>query len=310
MSVDGRIGSYLVAENPITVGGEPMGTGDTYNCATEVIGLELDILGKEVNFSIGVGKGQAGLADIVPLARTLCAEITDVVLESIRSDGGRIPCCKGCYACCKPGLVPLSVPQVLRLKEEIAAAPGYRRESMLRACLLAARRILSQKPPKSFMGRTAEASPAGPVDLDLVSDWYAGLKLACPFLDNNLCNIYEQRPLACREYFIKGSVGMCKGQGGIAEVVEMPVQVPNALAQLASELEGTSVEAVILPLALVWCEDNPARAERTWPAAMMVKRFVEIVKAMAREDSTAVVSETKTITRFSKTHRAVIRLYR
>ena len=137
-----------MAENPpTTVVPGAMGTGDTYNGGTEVIGLELDILGKEVNFSIGVGKGQAGLADIVPLARTLCAEITDVVLESIRSDGGLIPCCKGCSACCKPGLVPLSVPQALRLKEEISAAPAYRRESMSRACLLAARRILSQKPP-------------------------------------------------------------------------------------------------------------------------------------------------------------------
>ncbi len=300
-----------MAENPpTTVGPGAMGTGDTYNCGTDVVSLELDILGKEVNFPIDVGKGQARLADIVPLTRTLCAKITDVVLESIRSDGGRIPCCKGCSACCKPGLVPLSVPQALRLKEEISAAPAYRRESMSRACLLAARRILSQKPPKQFMGQPAQVSPASPVDLDLVSDWYAGLKLVCPFLDNGVCTIYEQRPLACREYFIKGSAGMCKGQGGIAEVVEMPVQVPNALAQLASELEGTSIEAVILPLALVWCEDNPVRAKRTWPAAMMVKRFVEIVKAMAREDSTAVVAETKTITCFSKTHRAVIRLYR
>jgi len=116
------------------------------------------------------------------------------------------------------------------------------------------------------------------------------LKLACPFLDNGVCTIYEQRPLACREYFVNGSVEACRGQRGVAEVVEMPVQLPNALAQLASELEDTSVEAVILPLALVWCEDNPARVERTWPAAMMVKRFVEIVKAMAREDSTAVVA--------------------
>ncbi|MHC4595186.1 MAG: YkgJ family cysteine cluster protein [Planctomycetota bacterium] len=280
-----------MAENPTTtVGGEPMGTGDSYNCATEVIGLELDILGKEVNFSIGVGKGQAGLADIVPLARTLCAEIIDVVLESIRGDGGRIPCCKGCAACCSRYLVPLSVPEALRLKEEISAAPGYRRESMSKACLLAARRILSQEPPEPFVGQQAQVSPASPADLDLVSDWYTGLKLPCPFLYNGVCTIYEQRPLACREYFVNGSAEACRGQRGIAEVVEMPVQVPNALAQLASELEGTSVEAVILPLALVWCEDNPDRAERTWPAAMMVRRFVELVKAMAREESTSVVA--------------------
>ncbi|MHC4595185.1 MAG: YkgJ family cysteine cluster protein [Planctomycetota bacterium] len=280
-----------MAENPpITVGPGTIGTGDTYNCGTDVIILEFDVLGKEVNFPIGVGKGQARLADIVPLARKLCAKITDVVIESIRSDGGRIPCCKGCSACCKPGLVPLSIPQALRLKEEISAAPAYRRETMSRACLHAARRILSQKPPKAFMDRTSEASPAGPVDLDLVSDWYTSLKLICPFLENNLCNIYEQRPLACREYFIKGSAGACKGQGGIAEMVETPVQVTNVLARLASELEGTRVEAVLLPLVFVWCEENPERVERTWPAAMMVKKFVEIVKAMARKNSTAVVT--------------------
>lgn len=267
-----------------------MGTGDIYNCAAEVIGLELDILGKEVNFHIGVGKGQAGLADIVPLARTLCAKIIDVVLESIRSDGGRIPCCKGCAACCSCYLVPLSVPETLRLKEDISAEPGYRRESMSRACFLAARRILSQEPPEQFMDQTAEALQASPAELNLVSSWYGNFKLPCPFLYNGACTIYERRPLACREYFIKGSAGVCKSQGGIAEVVEMPVQLPNALGQLASDLEGTSVEAVILPLTLVWCEDNPARAERTWSAAMMVKRFVEIVKAMAREDSTAVVA--------------------
>jgi Fe-S-cluster containining protein len=279
-----------VAENlRTTVAGEPARVGDTYNCATEVIGLELDILGKKVNFPTRVGQGQARLTDIVPLARTLCTKITDVVVESIRSDGGRIPCRKGCSACCSRYLVPLSVPEALRLKEEISAAPGYRRISMSKACLLAARRILSQKPPKPFMRQTAEASAVSQTDLNLLSSWYASLNIACPFLYNRVCTIYEQRPLACREHFVKGSARACKGQRGVAEVVETLVQVPNALAQLASELEGTSVEAVILPLTLVWCEENQQRAERTWPIVMMVRRFVEIIKAMARKESSAVL---------------------
>jgi Fe-S-cluster containining protein len=278
-----------VAENPrTTVAGEPTRVGGTYNYATEVIGLELDILGKKVNFPISVGHEQARLADIVPLARTLCTKITDVVVERIRSDGGRIPCRKGCSACCG-GIVPLSVPEVLRLKEEISAAPEYRRISMARACLLAARHILSQKPPEPFMRQTAEVSVASHVDLNLLSDWYASLNITCPFLCDRACTIYTQRPLACREHFVKDSARACRNHRGVAEVVEMPVQVPNALAQLASELESTSVEAVILPLALVWCEENLQRAGRTWPAMIMVRRFVEIIKAMALENSTAVV---------------------
>ena len=239
-----------MAENPsITVGGEAGGRGDTYNCASEVIGLELDILGKEVDFRVVVGQGQARLADIVPL----------------------------------------SVPEALRLNEEISAAPPHQRESMLKACLLAARRILSQKPPKQFIDKTTDTYQVSPAELNLVSSWYTSLKLPCPFLYKGLCTIYEQRPLACREHFVKGSADGCRGRPGTAEVVEMPVQLPNARAQLAGELEGTSAEALILPLALVWCEENSKRAERTWPAAMMVKRFFEIVKTMAPRDSIAIV---------------------
>ncbi|MHC4559373.1 MAG: YkgJ family cysteine cluster protein, partial [Planctomycetota bacterium] len=236
-----------------------------YNRATEFIGFELDILGKKVDFRIGVGKGQAKLGDIVPLARELCTNITEVVLHSIRSDGGHIPCCKGCSICCS-NLVPLSVPEALRLKEEISAAPAHRRESISRACILASRLILSQKPPGQSRHQIAEAPPACQVDLNPVSDWYASLNLTCPFLDNDLCIIYEQRPLACREHFVEGSARACRGQRGTAEVIEMPVQVPNALAQLASEFEGTSVEAVLLPLVLAWCQKNQERAERTWPS--------------------------------------------
>jgi Fe-S-cluster containining protein len=185
--------------------------------------------------------------------------------------------------------VPLSVPEALRLKEEISAAPANRRESIKRACILASRLILNQKPPGSSTHQTAEESPAYQVDLNPVSDWYASLNLACPFLDNDLCIIYEQRPLVCREHFIEGSARACRGQRGTAEVIEMPVQVPNALAQLASELEGTSVEAVLLPLILVWNQKNQERAERTWSSEMMVKRFVEIIQAMACKNSMALV---------------------
>jgi len=280
-----------VAENPrTTVAGEPTRVGDTYNCATEVIGLELDILGKKVNFPTRVGQGQARLADIVPLARTICTKITDVVVESICSDGGRIPCRKGCAACCGPYLVPLSVPEALRLNEEISAAPPNQREPMLRACLLAAHRILNQKTPEPFLDQTTEPSQAGPAELNLVLSWYASLKLPCPFLCKGLCTIYQQRPMACRELFVKGSADACGGKQSIAEVVQMPVKMPNALAQLASDFEGTTAEAMILPLTLAWYEQNKQRADRTWPALMMVKRFLEIVKTMAAKNSTETVA--------------------
>jgi Fe-S-cluster containining protein len=281
----GGIGNELVTESlRKTVGGKPVGMGGNYNCDTEVIGLELNILGKKMNFHISAGKDQARLADIVPLARIVCTKITDVVLQSVISNGGRIACRKGCLACCRH-LIPLSVPEAFRLDEEISAATEHRRKSVWRTCLDAARQILDRKPPIPLMPQKEEASPASSVDLNLISKWYRDFELDCPFLHNGVCTIYEQRPLACREHYVTGSAEACRGKRGAAKVLEMPVQMPNALSQLASELEGTSVEAVLLPLALVWCEENHQRDERTWPFAMMVKRFLEIITEMACENS-------------------------
>ncbi len=279
-----------MADNPAkTIEGKHIGAGVSSDCTTQVIGLDLDVLGKNVNFSIAVSKGQATLADIVPLARMICTKITDIVVESVCSNEHHIPCHKGCATCCNHYLVPLSVPEAFRLKEEISHAPRSQRESIWQACLLTTRRIFSKRPPKLSMDQADGPSLVGPVDLERVSDWYNNLKLPCPFLHKGLCTIYDQRPLACREHFVKGSAEACRGERDAAEVVRMPVQMPNALAQLARDFEGTTFEAVLLPLVFLWYEQERPRANKTWPAAMMVERFLEIVKEMASKNYTEVV---------------------
>jgi Fe-S-cluster containining protein len=284
-------------------GGNDRGASGFSKSIKKVIGLKINIIGETLNFRISFGKEKAKLADIVPPARVLCDKITEIVLRRTSNNGNHIPCGKGCSACCKRCLVPLSVPEALRFKEEIIAEPASRRESVWKACLRAAQLILKQRPPESLIDRTDASSPMQSVDIGVISNWYTSLNLICPFLYNNVCGIYEQRPLACREHFIKGSSAACSGLGGVAEVIEMPVQLPNVLGRLASELEGGQMESVILPLALIWCQENPGRAERTWPAEMMVKQFVEIVESMARRNMPSVVDKKMQLSVFQKSIR-------
>jgi len=63
------------------------------------------------------------------------------------------------------------------------------------------------------------------------------------------------------------------------------VPMVEVLGQLAGELEDDDIEAVILPLTPVWCEQNVDRGQRTWSARAMAERFVEIVEARASENS-------------------------
>ena len=130
-------------------------------------------------------------------------------------------------------------------------------------------------------------------DTQKVANWYANLKQACPFLHKGQCIIYDQRPIACIEHFIKGSSRACKLGRGRAEVVHVPVSMVEVLGELTSRLEDIAVEAVMLPLALAWSHENAERSKRFWPAEIMAECFVEIIEQMALHDlQLAVCSET------------------
>jgi len=265
--------------DPIRILAESEGV-DSLSGNIEIIDFKVNILGQSVCFRIGVENKQAGVADLVPLARTICTKVTDMVVENISNNGGVVPCHKGCSACCKY-LVPLSIPEAFRLRDDILAMPKIYRVQMERRYLMTARRVLRNRPPTCFADETTEPSSVNLTKLNTIASWYTNLKLACPFLNKGVCTIYEQRPLACREYFVTSPARECKGGRGTAKKVEMPVRMSEVIGQLVKELESVNIYSMILPLALAHCKKNPKQGERTWPAVKMVQRFVEIIIQMA-----------------------------
>lgn len=280
----------LTDKTPIWVLSESERAENSGQSNGEVVSLELDYLDEPLHFCIGVAQEQARLADIVPPARTVSTKLALAMLEKLRRDGKTVPCCKGCSACCS-FLIPLSVPEVFRLRQEVLAMPASRGGAVLQSCLSAAKRILDNKTSDFNAEELIQIN--GPTQISRLGKWYTSLKLSCPFLSDGLCTIYLQRPTACREYIVTGSAQLCKAEWtDESQVVPMPINILDALAQLASELEQSSVEAVVLPLALPWSQENLERDRHRWPAITMVERFVEIVKTMALENSTATVEST------------------
>lgn len=274
----------MMNENPpITILDTVGQPENSCSCNTKIIDFDLDILGQTLQFSAVLVRKQARLADIVPLARLVSNRITDIVIRSICDGVDHIPCAQGCAACCYY-LLPMSVPEAFYLKQEILARPQDQQRLMLRLCLLAARSILKHKPPKCLSSADSVLSPDESISLHAISSWYKSLKLPCPFLYKTECIIYSQRPLTCREHLVKGSARACKGKRGSAETVKMPLQMSNVLARLAANLEQTNIESIVMPLALIWCEENLARHERTWPTTSLVECFIETVKSMASKN--------------------------
>ncbi len=247
--------------------------------------FELDILGEAATFYINVSRKTARLSDLAVPARTLATKISHLMQNKLCKSGEYIPCRKGCSACCSY-IVPLSIPEVFRLGEEVSAMPSERRNAILRTVLKAAGRILDHTPNYSENGAILMGS--GQEEMDRLSLWYTGLELACPFLRNNLCSYYEQRPIACREHMVT-SLESCCGDNGDDEpsAVRISASVLECLGKLTADLEQCDMEAVMLPLALPWAQDNLDRSRRTWPAVTMVERFIGILTAASEQTDSA-----------------------
>jgi len=231
--------------------------------------IKLNIFGEEISAEFNIRDKYARMADIVPLARKLSTGISKAVLRKLCLGGETVPCRKGCSACCNY-LVPLSVPEAFRLKEEILLIRGGGGKQIFEKCVNNSRSILA-------------GIENGLAVSDLESN-YGSLGISCPFLIDGICAFYSKRPTACREHIVTGSARFCDG-GGVEDpkVADMPVSVLECLGELASELEGGDLEAVILPFMFAWADDNKERDERRWPVRMMIEKFVEILEAKTGE---------------------------
>ncbi len=258
---------------------------NNYGDGLKTISFELDIIGQPTHFSICVAQKQAKLSDITPLARKLSTQLAMMVLDKLQSNGEFVPCRKGCSTCCNH-LIPLSVPEAFHLREEVLAIPTEQGRALWQSLLDTAKIILSEKPKIFEVNESAETSCQ--IQINELSKWYASLKLTCPFLSNNLCTSYEHRPIACREYIVTGSALLCEDEwSDDSQIVQMPISILDCLGQLIAELEQSDIEAVMLPLALPWVQENLERGARIWPAVTMVECFVEILQALNIEQSKA-----------------------
>ncbi len=237
----------------------------------ETIEAAIDIGNDTVCLKIGVEDKPTRLSDMVSLARAISDKLCSAILDHAARSGQTVQCHKGCSHCCSY-LVPLSIPEVFRLWEELPAmGADFASGALSRFCICEAKIRDAYVSGKRTIDNIFE--------MPEISNWYAGLHLSCPFLSQGLCSVYERRPLACREHMVRSCPVLCKSSTmHYPEIVNMPVSILEVLGQLAAEFEQSEgVEAVILPLAFTGIEDGMERCRRTWPAIRLVKRFVEIV---------------------------------
>jgi Fe-S-cluster containining protein len=229
----------------------------------------------ELSTSVEAPSNLVPMTAIVPLTRRLAEEATAMEEAQARETGRQVSCRKGCAACCRM-LVPVSAPEAFALKSVIDSLPEERRKTLLDK-LGAARARLEETGLLARLTALADARESfSDEEMEPLNRDYYALRMPCPFLENEMCSIYEDRPGACRELLVTTPADLCDDLiNNPVRPLPAPLRAGTVLALLWSNLKKTPPTLIPLPMALDWAEAHQAEGQDVWRGTHLLEQMLE-----------------------------------
>jgi Fe-S-cluster containining protein len=247
--------------------------------------IHLHVLGREHAIDLRVRVGPAPVEAALEVARGIDAELRQLATHHARSDGSTITCEEGCAHCCRQ-LVPVSPVEAKRLAEVVERMPPDAKARVEARFEQALRHMESlglldphQPPPRLEL----RARPGAATPWHDVSRRYFDAHLDCPFLEEERCTVYDERPLPCREYMVTSPVEACRTLRDDVRAVDRLVWGSEALTDAGNAVLRRRDPLVPLPLALEWAR---ARSREYEAEVDGEKLFHELMGALAQEAPT------------------------
>lgn len=246
----------------------------------EAVEVAIDAGDWELRGTLGIPAGPMTLGDLLPAARAIAEAVVGESCGAVERLGECVSCGPGCGACCRM-LVNVSEVEARRVREVVAAMPEPRRSEILA-------RFADARDRLDAAGLLADLRRAGsltPGRVDALTGAYFGLKIPCPFLEDESCSIYEERPVTCREYLVTSDPAYCaEGRADRVVRVQLPLKTFNALARWGVPPAEHFLERFVpLIVALEWAEahpDDPAPR----PGGELFREFVGLLEAQVRPE--------------------------
>jgi Fe-S-cluster containining protein len=218
------------------------------------LGVELVSPGWKLKTTIGVPAGRTPLPQVLPLAHALADAVTRMAEQSLEQQGEKITCRKGCAACCRT-MIPIAEVEAHGLRDLVDRLPEPRR-TRIRERFADALRRLEQTGRLARLRARARWKDADHRENQVE---YFRLGIACPFLENEACSIYGERPASCREFLVTSPAEKCAmPTNEEVRVVKRPFHVMSALARLGCDArQAKEIRWVPLVLALEWAGEHP-----------------------------------------------------
>jgi Fe-S-cluster containining protein len=251
---------------------------------TARVAVRLTLASHEVDAQFEVPAGPARWEDMLQPMRLLTEAAVAIAVRHCERAGRTISCRAGCGACCRQ-LVPISEFEARQIQAVVDAMPEPR-QSVIRERFAHAHSQLEAAGLLETLEhqREFDSDSAGRLGND-----YFRQQIACPFLEDESCSIYEQRPIKCREYLVTTPAEHCAApEDHLIEQVPLPISVAATNARLQSPDCPSRRSWVALSLALDWAASHPpGPAEHTGPE--LLHEF--LVKVTQRPPANAVNDE-------------------
>ncbi len=211
------------------------------------------------------------LTELLPILQQFDNEVVSLAEEETARVGKPISCCAGCGACCRQ-LVPVAPSEARRLSALVASMDDERRATIQRRFADA----VDAYERAGLLDRlaTAHQLPDEQARGELGVEYFR-VDVACPFLENESCGIYPDRPLACREFLVTSPAENCRDPGpDNIERVKMPAQLSETLYRFGPTGERQPAEWIPLVMSLRRAEQKADSQLPRQPGGEFVQKFL------------------------------------
>ena len=216
--------------------------------------VEMGLPEGRLRVEMEVPTGEVPIEALLPALRATADAFVAYGAKVSEERGEPVSCAKGCGACC-PQLVPIAWCEARRIAALVEALPEPRRSVVAGRFAEAARRIEAAGLLPALDGRR----PWKAGDAESIGMEYFRLGIPCPFLEDESCSIYADRPIACREYLVTSDPACCAAPTReTVRTVPLPTRVWAALSREELGVPDTEpASCVLLVLAPRWAAANP-----------------------------------------------------
>lgn len=253
--------------------------------------IHMDVHGLERAFTVPVPLGDSRLLDLLPATGAIASQEAQANIDAARTEGREISCRMGCGACCRQ-LVAISAVEAQALLELVERMPEERR-TIIRERFAAGIRKLEEA---GFLDSADTPGKRLPVarkfgtlteTLNDLGHRYFRLGIACPFLENESCSIYEERPAVCREYHVTSPAENCSRLFEVAvDRLEPTFHMSEILGTFAEKIANVEQSTLMLIQAMEWAEANGQVFNATADGRQLFGLLMEEIGKLANESST------------------------